>query len=90
MKKDLAHYSAQFEDISAFLDHATQKVRENHSLNLESLNKRIATLCVEIRAEGGSLARDAQPFMSDVIAKLDELEQALKDFHAAHSKRIKT
>lgn len=88
MSKDLAYFNAKFDDMNAFISMLTDKVREDYSVNTGDLDAKVAALCAEIKAAGGSIARDTQPMMSDMIAKLDELAQALEDFSAKHSQRI--
>lgn len=89
MSKDLKHFEARFGEIADFITFAADKVRADHTVEMGDLEAKVTALCGEVKAAGGTVARDIQPMMSDMIAGLDDLATALEGFSEKHKKRIK-
>lgn len=78
-------FKKRFDDLIGFIDNSLADVRAGNLVEMESLEKIVATLCADIEKADAETAKDTQPMMAQMITKLDELAQGLLDFQIGQS-----
>lgn len=69
-------------DICDFIDDAAARVDAGEMVNLAGLDDDVASLCERTVNLPADDAAQIQPFMADMIGKLDRLGNALKDYQS--------
>lgn len=75
-----ADIRARMEKLNDFIMKAEDSVRDGKMMDLGSLDKDIADLCMKAVSLPPVEAKDLQPLMADMIGNLERLGGALKDF----------
>ncbi|HEU4838203.1 MAG TPA: hypothetical protein VFS88_02205 [Micavibrio sp.] len=78
MKSEDLH--AKMEKLNDYIIQAEDTVRGGKMMDLGSLDKDIADLCMKAVSLPPPEAKDLQPLMADMIGNLERLGAALKDF----------
>lgn len=76
----------RFQSIIAVIDEAESKVHEGMIVDLSGLDKDAAGLCAAIEDASPSDAKALQPYIAEMITKLEGLEKTLNAFRDQHKK----
>ncbi len=69
------------------LDDALFKIRNRELVALDRMEHTIAAICNDIQTGDPETARTMGPLMADMIARLEEMALALKDFQTTQDQR---
>lgn len=75
-----AELRTKMEKLNDFIINAENSVRDGKMMDLGSLDKEIADLCMKAVSLPPAEAHALQPMMADMIGNLERLGTALKDF----------
>ena len=75
-----AELRAKMEKLNDFIINAENSVRDGKMMDLGSLDRDIADLCMKAVSLLPAEAHALQPLMADMIGNLERLGAALKDF----------
>ncbi len=75
-----AELRSKMEKLNAFIMDAENSVRDGKMMDLGSLDRDIADLCMKAVSLPPTEAHALQPLMADMIGNLERLGAALKDF----------
>jgi hypothetical protein len=75
-----AELRIKMEKLNDFIINAENSVRDGKMMDLGSLDKEIADLCMKAVSLPPAEAHALQPMMADMIGNLERLGAALKDF----------
>ena len=79
MNTDFSHFEARFQAMMDFIDTGIAKTKAGQPVDLSRLDDDIIALCMDVKKAGPDIAREAQPLIADMIARLDDLAAALRD-----------
>ena len=74
------HIDARLKELTDFIVDCTEKVEGGEMVDLKGLDDEIASLCERTVALPPEEAHAVQPTMAEMIAKLERLGQALKNY----------
>ena len=72
-------------EITAFIIESTEKVEGGEMVDLSGLDDEIASLCERTVALPPEMAQAVQPTMAEMIAQLEKLGAALKNYQDGQS-----
>jgi hypothetical protein len=70
----------RFEDLIRFIDDRIFEAQANKPVDLGTLDQTVSKLCKEIERLKPEKARELQPFVAQMITKLDELGASIAEF----------
>lgn len=77
MSDDSNAYIERFKTLIGFVEEAMEKVAGDDMPDLSSLDSDVSKLCEDVEAASQEVGDAVQPHMTELIAKLDQLAQAL-------------
>jgi len=80
--QDTPDFKPRFKALAAFITQTQNNVEAGTLGDLSQLDKEVMSLCKDVEAVGGQTAKDAQPMIADMIARLDGLSAALNAYKA--------
>lgn len=73
-------FEEQFRDLISYIEESTEEINSGKMADLTNMDHKVAALCESVENADTEVARSTQPLMAEMIAKLDQLAQALNDY----------
>lgn len=77
----------QLEDLIALVDHADSQIQQGIIIDITDLENQVVEICNNITNGNPAIARELQPFIADLIARLDNLAGNLENFKNTYKER---
>jgi len=83
---EFAPFRARFEALAEFISKAEACVKSGSLMEIGALDQEVVKLCQEVKDSSPEIAKQAQPYIADMISALDTLARELEAFKAAKEK----